>query len=94
MTDELSRLLDKWPILVPLTAASAIFLGGYSSYRSREHSSALMWWIWSAVILFVSAVSFAALGMWISLAIDCLFLVADVGWIAWRMEDDSDSTAG
>jgi hypothetical protein len=69
-----------------LGAAASIFFCGYQAQRNGNLGAARAWWVWSALILFVYAITLVFSGEWVSLIIVCVFLVADAGWITWFSE--------
>jgi hypothetical protein len=83
----MDKLVSQYPTIAVLAVAALVFIRGYQAYRRGNTSTGVLWWIVSALMLFVYALGAAFMKIWASVAIAFVFLVVDAGWIMWRLED-------
>jgi hypothetical protein len=83
----MGNLALPYPTLGVLAVAGVVFIRGYQAYRHGNCSAGVLWWLVSALMLFVYALGAAFMRNWVSVAIVFVFLVVDAGWIMLRLED-------
>jgi hypothetical protein len=76
-------------VVAILAVAGILALCGYQAYRHEHRGAARAWWIWSALILLVQAVSLVFSKKWTALGIICIFLTVNFLVIVWFGEDPS-----